>query len=687
MNRLSEENSPYLLQHADNPVDWMPWGRSAFERAEELDRPVFLSIGYSTCHWCHVMEDESFSDGALAALMNESFVCVKVDREERPDVDSLYMRAALAMTGAGGWPLNVFLTPQGAPFYAATYIPRSSALGRQGMLELLPAIARAWTQRRGEIEESAAKLSAATEIEVDRSREECDEATSDRTLDQLQQRFDSANGGFGGAPKFPMPHAVLFLVRRARRTGQREPLEMAVETLRAIHRGGVYDQIGLGLHRYSTDARWHLPHFEKMLYDQAMIVMAAVEAWEASRDREVRRLAERTLDYMLRCLRHPEGGFCSAEDADSPEGEGAFYTWKASQLREHLDEPDYALACRVWGVSEAGNYSEEASRTPSGRNVLDAREGTAPSKEEAAELERIRLQLLRARAARPRPALDDKILTDWNGLAIAALARAGRSFDEYGYVRVAEETAQFITSELTDGQGNLLHSWRQGSAGVEGLAADHAFLAWGLLELHQATQDHRYLQRAVELCDRMESEFSHAGGAYSITGRSVESKLPSRPVEMADGALPSANSVSLQNLQRIWRLTGDSAAGRVRDRLSSAFKAALGRSPAGYSMAMAALEEILTEAVDVVVCGDPERPETSSLLEEARRCAGHSAAVLLRRPDDRLLDRVAPHTKGMDEVDGEPAAYICRGFSCGLPVTDPEEIAAKLCPSTGGGRP
>jgi hypothetical protein len=679
MNGLSQESSPYLLQHADNPVDWMPWGERAFDRASRLDRPLFVSIGYSTCHWCHVMERESFSDGGVAGLMNRDFVCVKVDREERPDVDSLYMRAAISMNGSGGWPLNVVLTPEGKPFFAATYIPRTGGPRRPGMLELLPSIADAWRRRRDEIERTAERLTSIAAVVPESDTDGLAGDDADRAFGQLEQRFDDRHGGFGGAPKFPMPHAALFLVRRSRRTGCGRPAEMALSTLRSIHRGGVYDQLGFGLHRYSTDAAWHLPHFEKMLYDQAMTVTAAVEAWETEGDEEVRRLAERTLDYMLRRLRHPEGGFCSAEDADSPGGEGAFYTWTARELRGALSGGDWELARRVWDVREEGNYRDEATGRPSGRNVLDAGGQPPMSDAEEQRLEEVRLRLLEVRSGRPAPAVDDKVLADWNGLAIAALARAGLSFDDYGLVRVAEEAASFILSAMVDGDGNLLHRWRGGVSGIRALADDYAFLAWGLLELHQATQDHSYLIGAKRLCETLESEFRLKGsGAYSISPRGSGSRLPSRPVETADGALPSANSVSLQNLHRIWRLTGDSAVRRARDRLSEALAAAARRSPAGQVMAMAALEEMLDEPVDVVVCGDPAAAMTASLMEEARRHGGPAALLLLREPDDSLLAGLAPHTEGMGQVDGSPAAYVCRGFACGLPVTEPEDMASAL---------
>jgi hypothetical protein len=679
MNHLSDESSPYLLQHAANPVDWHPWGEEAFGLAAELDRPVFLSIGYSTCHWCHVMAEESFEDDRVAALMNASFVCVKVDREERPDVDSLYMSAAQAMTGGGGWPLNVLLTPEGKPFYAATYIPRSGDLGRVGMLELLPSIARAWKDRRQEIEETAERMASILAVGPQRESEadSLDEGAAAGARDQLAGAFDEANGGFGGKPRFPMAHRLLFLVRHHRRTGDRPSLEMAVRTLRAIHSGGVYDQLGGGVHRYSTDRQWHLPHFEKMLYDQALLALAAVEAWKVDGDSGTGRLAEDTLNYCLGRLRHPEGGFFSAEDADSPGGEGAFYTWTFSEMRRLLSPGDFRLATKVWGVRESGNYRREATGELSGRNVLDVVNPPGPGSEEAARLSEIARQLLEARGARPAPALDDKVLTDWNGLMVAALARAGSSFGRGDYLRAAGEAADFVEEHLRGRRGRLLHRWRDGVAGIDAFADDYAFLAWGLLELHQALQDHGHLERAVELMDVLEKSFRGEGRcSYRIT--SGGGRLPSVPHRLRDGALPSAGSVALQNLHRLWRLTGRSRFRKAADRLLREYSAVAADAPTACTMAMAALEEMLEEPVDVVVCGEPGDPATAALLEQARGASGGSALLLLREPEDALLSELAPHTSGIHTVDGRPAAYVCRGFSCRLPITDPHALGEAL---------
>ena len=679
MNHLDGESSPYLLQHAENPVDWFPWGDEAFRLAAELDRPLFVSIGYSTCHWCHVMAEESFEDARVAALMNESFVCVKVDREERPDVDSLYMRAAQAMTGRGGWPLNVILTPERRPFYAATYVPRQGGPGAMGMLELVPAIASAWSRRRQEVEESAARMTAALEPEAHRreSGPRMDAEMAEGARKELAQRFDEAHGGFGRAPKFPMPHVLLFLVRHHARTGHGPSLEMAIRTLRAIRRGGVFDQVGHGVHRYSTDAAWHLPHFEKMLYDQALLALAAVEAREASGDRGMRGLAEDILDYVLRDLHHPEGGFCSAEDADSPGGEGAFYTWATGELQELLSPDEYLLAAKYWGVEESGNYREEATGRPSGRNVLDAGAAPEPSADDARRLDGIRRSLMRTRSERPRPALDDKVLTDWNGLAIAALARAGGSFGREDYLRAAEEAADFVENRLRDADERLLHRWREGRAGIEAFADDIAFLAWGLLELHQATQDHRRLERAMGLMDDLEDRFGSDDGAlYSISA--ADSQLPARPREVGDGALPSANSVTLQNLHRLWRLTGRPRFRKRLDGLLADYAPYAAAAPSMHAMAMAALEEMLSPQVDVVVCGDGDDPAASALLKAARRWSLGSAMVLLREPGDTLLPRLAPHVSDTKPVEGRAAAYVCRGFSCGLPVTGTDELRGLL---------
>jgi uncharacterized protein YyaL (SSP411 family) len=485
-NRLAVEKSPYLLQHAGNPVDWEPWGEEAFERARHEDRPVFLSIGYSTCHWCHVMERESFEDPDTARLLNEAFVCVKVDREERPDVDAVYMTVCQMLTGHGGWPLTIVMTPDREPFFAATYIPRKSVAGRIGLVDLVPRIRALWDERRGDILRSAAgireALARATELP---EGAETGVAAMESAFRALRARFDPLQGGFGGAPKFPSPHNLLFLLRYADRTGEAAAREMVDLTLRRMRAGGIFDQLGHGFHRYSTDARWLLPHFEKMLYDQALLALACGEAAAALGSAEHARTAREVLGYVLRDLRDPAGGFHSAEDADSEGEEGRFYVWTEAELAEALDDEADRLLAKAWfGVERAGNFADEATGRRTGANVLHltgtpaetaVRAGLDPEGA-GARIEAIRERLLAARESRERPARDDKVLTDWNGMAIAALARCGAVLGEPEFVQAGREAAEFVLGHLRSPDGSLQHRWRDGEAAIPGFAEDYACL-------------------------------------------------------------------------------------------------------------------------------------------------------------------------------------------------------------------
>ena len=523
-NRLADANSPYLLQHADNPVDWWPWSDAAFEEAQRRGVPVFLSIGYATCHWCHVMEHESFEDAEAARALNDAFVCIKVDREERPDVDGVYMAAVLAATGRGGWPLTALLTPDTRePFWVGTYLPKASRGGRVGLLDLAENVSRFWSETPDAMRQSAAELAAHVRAhEGSGSGEALGRDDLDATAGALRQRFDAQHGGVGAAPKFPTPHHALFLLRRWRQKGEDDLGAMAVTTLRAIRRGGVYDQLGGGLHRYSTDREWRLPHFEKMLYDQALYALACTEAWAATGEPDLREAAEATLAYVLRDLRSPTGAFFSAEDADSltAEGEreeGAFYVWTEAEVDAALAPSadsgqaaeDARVAKAVWGTAPEGNYLDEATRQRTGANVLHVPRphlGEADPLADAAErfgldaetlhlrLDRARRRLFEARAERPRPLLDDKVLTDWNGLAIAALAVAARTLGRDDYAEAATDAARFLLGTMCTEAGDLLHRYRDGKAGIDGLLDDYAFLVWGLIELYQTTFDEALLE-------------------------------------------------------------------------------------------------------------------------------------------------------------------------------------------------
>ncbi len=492
-NRLADSASPYLLQHRDNPVNWWPWSPAAFDAARSRDVPVFLSIGYSTCHWCHVMERESFEAPAVARLMNEAFINIKVDREERPDIDSVYMTVCQMLTGSGGWPLTIVMTPEGRPFFAGTYFPRESRFGRIGMLDLVPRIQEIWRERREDIAREALRLTGnlAATARADTRAEMPSVQTMSKAYHQLRSRFDVERGGFGSAPKFPSPHGLMFLLRYWQRTGETDALRMVEVTLQKMRMGGIFDQVGFGFHRYSTDAEWKLPHFEKMLYDQALHVIAYAEAYQATGKPLYQRVAREVITYVLRDLTGPEGGFHTAEDADSEGREGKFYVWHQHELEQVLDKDLFRFAAEAFSVREEGNFADEATGKLTGENVLYL---TRTADE--VRLEEARARLLEIRQRRVRPGKDDKVLTDWNGLMIAALSVASRAFDDPRYAAAACRAANFVRDNLTLSGGRLLHRWRRGESGVSGMLDDYAFYVWGLLELYETTYAAEYLEQA-----------------------------------------------------------------------------------------------------------------------------------------------------------------------------------------------
>ncbi|RJQ52720.1 MAG: thioredoxin domain-containing protein [Actinobacteria bacterium] len=686
-NRLAKEKSPYLLQHADNPVDWYPWCEEAFERARREDRPIFLSIGYSTCHWCHVMERESFEDDQVARLLNESFVSIKVDREERPDLDSLYMSAGQMLRGAGGWPLNLFLTPAKEPFYAMTYVPKESRFGRAGMMQVIPEVKKLWDTRREALVRDAAEVTAALR-ESPESGEALTEDVFDHAFTQLLRLYDPVHAGFGSAPKFPMPHYLSFLLRYWKRTGRERALEMVTKTLEAMRRGGVYDQLGFGFFRYSTDSQWLLPHFEKMLYGQALLALAAVEAYQATGDESYARTARETFDYVERDLTGEGGAFLTAQDADSEGGEGRFYLWTKREIEEVLGEAEGAIVARVFGVEEGGNVAEEATGEASGTNVLHfprplpeiALELGMETAELEQRVERARQKLFAAREGRPRPAIDDKVLTDWNGLAIAAFAKATQAFGDDHFAVAAGEAADFLLGHMRTPEGRLLHRYREGEAAVPGQLDDYAFFTWGLIELYEATFDVEYLEVALELTAQLIEHFwdGSAGGFY-LTADDAE-PLPARQKEAYDGALPSGNSVAMLNMLRLGRITGRADLEKRADGVGRAFSEDVDHSPVGYTQLLIALDFVLSRPTEVVVAGSSYDPVTRRMLAEATRPFEPARIVLLRpteEPESDIL-RVAPFTADHAAIGGKPTAYVCHRYRCQSPSNDPDQFAKLL---------
>jgi len=669
-NRLLGEKSPYLLQHAYNPVDWQPWGEAAFAEAMAEDKPIFLSIGYSTCHWCHVMAHKSFEDPEVARLMNRAFVCIKVDREERPDVDNVYMAVCQAMTGSGGWPLTIFMTPDKRPFHAATYIPRDARFGQIGMLELIPRVQEFWRDRRAEVLESAAQV---VEVMQSRQRQQrpaapavgTHEALLSQAYEELSHRYDAQRGGFGRAPKFPTPHNLTFLLRHWKRTGEAQALAMVEKTLQAMRQGGVWDQVGMGLHRYSTDPRWLVPHFEKMLYDQALLALACLEAHQATGDEQYARTAREVFTYVLRDLTSPEGGFYSAEDADSDGVEGKFYVWTEEQLREVLPLELAEVVIHTYGVTRGGNFHDEVSGEATGANILHLSE---PVPEELrARLAAAGELLLPARGQRVRPGLDDKVLTDWNGLMIAALARGAQVLDEPQYLTAAARAADFLLAKLTTPQGRLLHRYREGEAAIPAYLDDFAFLTWGLIELYEADFDPRWLREALRLNDYMLEHFwDGANGGLFFSAEDHE-QLMVRPKEVYDGAVPSGNSVAMLNLLRLSRLTGRSQLEAQAEQLANAFTDQLAQAPSMRTQMLCAVDYALGPAAEVVLVGEGVEP-----MLRALRSSFQPNTVALARVEGSEFDA------GHEPLDGQATAYVCRGQSCAPPTTDVDEMMRLL---------
>jgi len=675
-NRLARETSPYLLQHAHNPVDWYPWGQEAFEKARKEDRPVLVSIGYAACHWCHVMEEESFEDPETAALMNASFVSVKVDREERPDVDAIYMDAVQAMTGGGGWPLTAFLTAEGEPFYAGTYFPDEDRHGLPAFRKVLSAIADAWANQREEVETQGRRVveTLARAGAMDVSPEPLSEDLLREPFGRLRQSFDHRWGGFGGAPKFPQPMTLEFLLRCHLR-GYEDSPEMLQTTLDRMAAGGMYDQAGGGFHRYSTDAMWHVPHFEKMLYDNAQLARVYARAWQVTGNERYRRVATETCEYLLREMRHPDGGFFSSQDADSEGVEGKFFVWSYDELISVAGE---AVAA-AFGATPSGNWE--------GSNVLwrphpvaaVAQElGVEPQQLER-DVEAARSRLFEIREQRVHPATDDKVLAAWNGLAISALVEAGRVFGEPRYVDAAVQAAEFVLTRLRDDTGRLLRSWRDGKPGRPGYADDHALMAVACLTLYETTFELRWFEEARTLADELLRLFwdRERGGFYQ-TGSDGEA-LVIRPKELLDNAVPSGNSAAADVLQRLALLTGEqeyeragvSALRLVRDHMASA--------PSGFGHALSALNLYVSRVPEVAVVGDPNDEDTRALVAEVttKRFLPNHVLAVAAADDDRSRESVAL-LRDRVPVDGLATAYVCEHFACKLPVSKPEELAAQL---------
>lgn len=684
-NRLKGEKSPYLLQHARNPVDWNPWGEEAFNRATQEDKPIFLSIGYSTCHWCHVMEKECFEDEQVATALNRNFVPVKVDREERPDIDGIYMKVCQMLTGKGGWPLTVLLTPEKKPFFAGTYFPKHSRFGQPGLLDIIARIEHLWKHERNDLKQSGERITGA----LQETRETSSGKTPDisilhRAFKELSSHYDPEYGGFSRAPKFPTPHNLLFLLRYWLRTGQTYALEMAVSTLTSMRQGGIFDQIGGGFHRYSTDRQWFVPHFEKMLYDQALLSLAYIEAFQASGIPLFKRTAEDIFTYILRDMTGPEGGFYSAEDADSEGEEGLFYVWSWEEIHRILTPEEAALAVRSFSLTKDGNFTEEGTGKITGRNILFPGRAAQMEDETPAtdvpvfeeRLHRIRSKLMSARSSRVRPLRDDKILTDWNGLMIAALARGSRALNNTGYQAAAEKAADFLLSICRSEDGGLFHRFRKGNASIPAYVDDYAFLIWGLLEIYQTSYKTEYLFEARTIMDHLISFFwDGEKGGFFFTSEFAE-KLLARPMEIYDGAVPSGNSVSLNNLLRLFSLTGEGRYAELASQMSARFFPRIETNPLAYTHFLSGLDFGFGPSSEVVICSPGPGRGTEEMLSSLheRYLPRTVTMVVSTKTGKRDIRLISPFTKDMNPVGDSATAYVCSGHSCRRPVTGIQEM-------------
>ena len=688
-NRLKLEKSPYLLQHADNPVDWYAWGPEAFEKARKENKPIFLSIGYSTCHWCHVMAHESFENPEVARLMNEVFVCIKVDREERQDIDNIYMRVCQMMTGSGGWPLTVLMTPDKKPFFAGTYIPRESNHGRLGMLDLIPRIKEIWSTQHDEIIKSADQITEKLNmIAQSSSGPELDKSTLRTAYEQLSGRYSEQYGGFGNAPKFPSPQNLLFLLRYWQSTNDEKALRMVVSTLQFMQNGGIYDHLGFGFHRYSTDSHWLVPHFEKMLYDQAMLAMAYIEAYQATGIKEFEETAREIFTYVLRDMTDKKGGFYSAEDADSEGVEGKFYVWTVDEIRQVLKGDEADLIINVYSIDKTGNFRDEASGENTGTNILhltgSLTEIAFKNKESVDGLkervEAARQKLFATRNKRIHPHKDDKILTDWNGLMIAALAKGAQAFDEPKYAEAAKRAADFILTDMRREDGRILHRYRDGDTAILANVDDYAFLIWGLLELYETVFDVGYLRTALSLNGEMIKYFwDEQDGGFYFTAEDAE-ELIVRQKEIYDGAIPSGNSVAVLNLFRLARITANTDFEDKANMILRAFSKDVQSAPSGYTQMMVALGFGIGPSYEIVIVGEPEAEDTKDMLNSLGKHFIPYKVVLLKPADQETSDitSIAEYIEYHSSFDGKATAYVCLDFACKMPVTNTDEMLKLL---------
>lgn len=677
-NQLIDECSPYLLQHAYNPVDWNPWNEEVFRKALREDKPIFLSIGYSTCHWCHVMEKESFEDLEISELLNRYFISIKVDREERPDIDHIYMMACQMMTGSGGWPLSIFMTPKREPFFAGTYFPKTSGFGRIGFKDLLINIHNAWMEKRDDILKSSFQISEHLKRVYEQENSvQLDEQILREVVEQFHSRYDSVHGGFGTAPKFPSAHNLLFLLRYAKTYSNNSASEMALSTLKKMRMGGIFDQIGFGFHRYSTDREWLVPHFEKMLYDQAMLIHAYLEAFRLSGGTEFLNTAESIAEYVLRDLSDSKGGFHSAEDADSEGIEGEFYMWTEDELKRILSEVEFLFVKRAYNISSTGNYKDEFTKKPSGKNILhliESEDIIASSMqmsliEFTTNITLIRRKLFNEREKRTRPLKDDKVLTDWNGLMISALARLFIASQNSKYLSIAGNAYRFIQENMIH-EGRLVHRYRNNTAGLTATIDDYAFFIWGSIELYEATFNEKYLAKASELTQTVIDDFWDAEfGGFFFTPNYGE-ELIVRTKEIYDGAIPCGNSVMAMNLFRLSRLTVNYTFENCANKILETFSSSIQKAPLGSTFLLSTLIGKFSPTYDLIIVGDPESKPTKKVIDFIQENYLFNISTFIKRNENPGFVSMNNYTM----INDLTTFYICKDYRCELPTNNYEDV-------------
>lgn len=662
-NRLSEEKSPYLLQHAHNPVDWYPWKAEAFEKASKEDKPIFLSIGYSTCHWCHVMERESFEDEEVAGILNKYFISIKVDREERPDIDHIYMNICQALTGSGGWPLTIIMTPDKKPFFTGTYFPKYGKMGLMGLVDILLKIADTWSHSKHLLYQSGEDIIQVMEPANQKNQTySVSENDIKNTFLRLSSLFDSTYGGFGFAPKFPTPHNLMFLLRYWKKYKEQKALEMVEKALASMYYGGIFDHIGFGFSRYSTDSQWLVPHFEKMLYDNALLTIAYLEAYQATGKKIFGDTAEKVFYYIFRNMTSPEGGFYSAEDADSEGEEGKFYTWTKSEIESLLDLSEAELFCSYYDITSDGNF--EGKNIP---NLIKSKKDISVQEQE--RLNTIREKLSAYREKRVHPYKDDKILTSWNGLMIAALSFGSRVLGNENYLHSAEKAAHFIINNLKDNSGRLLARYRDGESAYPGYIDDYAFFIWGLIELYEASHKAEYLKYALDFNRQLLDAFwDEENGGLFMYGKDSE-QLILRPKDSYDGAIPSGNSVSTMNFLRLARLTGKFELEGYANKQFEAFGEMIKSSPASHTFFLMSFLFSLTDTKEVVIVG---QSDTKKMVEKINSSFLPDVVFHVTTGDGKSqdLNKIAPFIADHKTLNGSATAYICRNFSCHEPITN-----------------